>query len=284
MRTGPSRRNPSPSLRAGAPETGRVARELRRLMIGPDRLAGTGDPPAVVLGASESHYLSRVLRCRPGDRLAVIDGCGSLWTATLERPDRLRLDQPLEHPLERVLRLRPQLCLALAVPRREPELVWRMATELGVDRLQPLLGERTVLQGRLPVERWQRVVAEATEQCERLWLPELVEPQNAQRWLAQSPPGVGYIATTRQADLPLLAQRLAEIGRSPAGEWPLQLSLAIGPEGGWTPQELALAREAGWQAVSLGPSILRTATAAVAGAAELVSWRTISRASPSPSR
>ena len=243
----------------------------------------------IALEAGEAHYLARVLRYRAGDRVAVIDGCGALWSAVLEPAERtglqrLRLEQPFDRPLQRAPHPPlPSLWLALAVPKRDAELVWRMATELGADRLQPLVAGHRAMLGDLPLERWRTIVREATEQCERLWLPQLEAPVEAGPWLAGSPRGVGLIAVTRRPGLPLLARHLNGLPFPLPGAAPT-LSLAIGPEGGWSPDEERLALEAGWQPVSLGEEILRTATAAVAGVALLASWRGLSCAScPSPS-
>ncbi len=260
-----------------------MARELRRLLIPPARLLAAGEPGVVGLETAEAHYLARVLRYRPGDRVAVIDGRGALWSASLESAERLRLEQPLDRPLHRAQPPLPSLRLAMAVPKRDGDLVWRMATELGADRLLPLLAERRAVQGELPIERWRTIVREAAEQCERLWLPELESPVEAGPWLARPPEGIGLMAVTRRPGLPPLARHLVDLGVPlPGGEQ--KLSLAIGPEGGWTPQEEGMALEAGWQPVSLGDEILRTATAAVAGVAVLASSRGLSFASfPSPS-
>ena len=92
-----------------------MARELRRLLIppdrlqplGPDRIEPAGTEPAgtlVQLEPAEAHYVARVLRFRCGDALAVIDGAGSLWSAILEQPAQLRLQQPLAQPLQRAAR------------------------------------------------------------------------------------------------------------------------------------------------------------------------------------
>jgi 16S rRNA (uracil1498-N3)-methyltransferase len=178
----------------------------------------------------------------------------------------------------------------MAVPRREADLVWRMATELGADRLQPLLAERGAPGERCHLERWQGIVREATEQCERLWHPVLASPQPAGAWLSRPAPGIALLATTRREGLLLCSQRLRELldgAGEGTGESDLAagLRLAIGPEGGWSPQEEERAEAAGWEPVSLGPSILRTATAAVAGLALLADWRALRSAScrpPSP--
>jgi 16S rRNA (uracil1498-N3)-methyltransferase len=275
-----------------------MAKELRRLLISPERLgaAAAGQPPRLVITEPEAHYLRRVLRLGPGDPVAVVNGRGQLWTAELTADAALLLQQPLAAPLQQGAPLLPALALAMALPRRDGELVWRMATEIGVDQLQPLVAERS--QGReqpqqkWPLERWRTIVQEATEQCERLWLPQLEAPCSALALFGTRPEGVGLIATTRHAGLPLLEELLAELSAArPAGAGaaigpalPLRVSLAIGPEGGWSELELATAAAAGWRAVSLGEPILRTATAAIAGVSRLASWRALSCAScPSPS-
>ena len=253
-----------------------MGRELRRLLIPPARLAETVD-----LLPAEVHYLRRVLRCRSGSRVAVIDGCGHLWSAMVEGAERLRLEQGVRSPLEQRPPSRPSLELALGLPRREVDVVWRMATELGADRLQPLMASRSLERGRPPMERWNLIVREATEQCERLWLPRLEEICGAGSWLARPPRGLGLLATTREPELPRLAELLM-MGSSLAE--PAQVSLAIGPEGGWTPEEEAAAVAAGWRRVGLGEEILRTSTAAVSGLAALAAWRlSCCASSPRPS-
>ena len=261
-----------------------MARELRRLLIPPGRLrtaaARTGMEAAaglVELEPEEAHYVARVLRFRHGDRLALIDGEGQLWTATVEQPALLRLEQPLDQPLERASRPSPAITLAMAVPKRDPELVWRMATELGATQLQPLLASRGGVRGTLPLERWRTIVREATEQCERLWLPHLAEPVEAMAWFSTPVVGPALLATTRQAGLPTLPELLPDLMPNlptmglvrQSDPRTAALRLAIGPEGGWSSEEEEAALAAGWQPVSLGSSILRTSTAAVAALAWL---------------
>lgn len=260
-----------------------MSRELRRLLIEPGRLADAPDG-RLELRAEERHYLLRVLRCRDGAQLAVVDGVGHLWSARLQGDGRLQLEQPLAEPLASAPPPLPELELALALPKREVELVWRMATELGADRLVPLVAQRSVRQGMPPLERWGAVLREASEQCERLWLPRLEPVQPAAAVLARPPRGLGLLATTRRQGLPLPQQLLAEaLGGLPASaRAAARISLAIGPEGGWSEEEERLAEAAGWRPVSLAPSILRTATAALAGVAQLAAWRLSSSSLPGP--
>jgi 16S rRNA (uracil1498-N3)-methyltransferase len=259
-----------------------VVRELRRLLIAPERLAAA---PTLALVAEESRYLSRVLRYGPGQRFAVADGRGQLWSAVLLAGSEARLEQPLDQPLQRQAVPSPWLELAVAVPRLDFDVVVRMACELGVDRLQPLVAEHGAVRGSWKANRWQTILREACEQCERLWLPQLLEPLEAITYLSEPRAGLSLLASTRDAELPLVVAALAQ-GASFASAEPSTgasagasaeeipgVALAIGAEGGWSPPETEAAHAAGWQAVSLGPHILRTSTAAVAGLASLVQWR-----------
>jgi 16S rRNA (uracil1498-N3)-methyltransferase len=246
-----------------------VVRELRRLLISPGRLVG---PELVLpLEAEECHYLRRVLRLRDGDRFAIADGVGHLWTAALAGDAGAILDQPVDAPLQTEARPLVPLDLAVALPKRDGELVLRMACELGFDRLTPLKAERSVT-GTINSERCNLILREAVEQCERLWSPELGALQPAQACLGQAPSGLGLLATTRRPGLRLLAAVLEE-ATSRRLELGQGAVLAIGPEGGWSPAEEELALSNGWIPVSLGPTILRSSTAAVAAAALMSHWR-----------
>jgi len=243
-----------------------VARELRRLLIPASQLAAAAGSSVLSLSSDHSRYLTRVLRYGPGARFAVVDGAGQLWEAELLDRQQARLLQPFDQPLLVHPAPRPRLVLAAAVVKRDFDLVVRMAVELGVDRLVPLLCERTAVLGLLRPERWHTIAAEAAEQCERLWLPAIEPPAPLSAVLNAAPEATRLWATTRQSTLPSLPVALAA---HQGGEvW-----LACGPEGGWSAAEEQTAIEAGWQAVQLGPTILRSSTAAVAGLALLSSWR-----------
>jgi 16S rRNA (uracil1498-N3)-methyltransferase len=243
-----------------------VARELRRLLIAPERLAAG---PDLDLRPREAHYLSRVLRLRPGGRCAVVDGIGRCWTATVAAGPALRLEQPLERPVVREDPPAVALELALALPRRGFEDTLRMVTELGLCQVHPLRAGHGVATAERP-ERWGTVLDEATEQCERLWRPRLAGLRPAADLLGQrgDADSCRLIATTRRR-LPLLSEALDQITPRP----PARVIVAIGPEGGWSAGEETLADRTGWRAVSLSEHILRTGTAAVAAAAQLAGWR-----------
>lgn len=254
-----------------------MGRELRRLLVDPLRLTAAGG--LLPLEREELHYLRRVLRLRQGDRFAVVDGVGKLWSATLQTDPALQegaaaLEQPLERPLEQRPRPAPALRLAIAPPRRDGELLLRMACELGIDQVQWLSAERSVVDAPPREARQQSVLREALEQCERLWLPRTSGPEPAASWFARQPEDqLLLLATTRCSGATPLLQVLEGEGSAVASEDPGTVTLAVGPEGGWSPLEQEQALERGWLAVCLGDGILRTSTASVAGATLLSAWR-----------
>ena len=235
--------------------------ERRRLLLTPDRLADAGP---VLLNTEEQHYLRRVLRLRCGDRVDVIDGCGRLTVATLVEPQSLALDTA---PLKIEPMAHPQLGLAVALMRRGMDEVVRMACELGIDLIQPLRCDRCVPQADHRPERWASIIREAVEQCERLWLPQLHEVKGLSQWLEEVE-GIRLVGVTRETAAPSLHQCLRHKSDPLQRTW-----LMIGPEGGWASAEQNLFVEAGLQPVHMGSTILRSSTAAVAGAVELVRWR-----------
>ncbi|MCX5939808.1 MAG: 16S rRNA (uracil(1498)-N(3))-methyltransferase [Cyanobium sp. LacPavin_0818_WC50_MAG_67_9] len=254
-----------------------MVRELRRLLIPPERLAASGG--ALPLERQEAHYLGRVLRLRSGDRFAVVDGAGHLWSAVLRQADLAELEQPLAAPLEQAAAPAPHLELAVALPRRDADVLLRMVVELGIDRFTPLHAERSVGPEPLKPERGATILREALEQCERLWQPQLAAALPALALLGATPLqglGRGLLATTRRSDTPLLLEALAKLAADPAADpedMPAGVTVAIGPEGGWSLAEEARALEHGWQPVSLGTAILRCSTAAVTAAGLLSHWR-----------
>ncbi len=219
----------------------------------------------VALPEAAAGHVARVLRLRPGDPLMLFDGSGADFNAEITEVAGSRVRARI---LERVDGL-PESPLAVtlvqAVSRGE-RMDWTLqkATELGVRRIQPVLSARSVVrldeqQGERRLRHWQAVVASACEQCGRSVLPRVEAPLELPRYLARpygdirrlvlSPDGRGTIAG--------LAGGLTSV------------ELLIGPEGGLDEAELAAALRAGFEAVRLGPRVLRTETAGIAALAVL---------------
>ena len=243
--------------------------ERRRLLIDSHRLQSADGQRRFELEYHESRYLRKVLRLKQGAPVDVIDGCGHLWMARLLDGQHLELCTDFSVPSQSVTSPVPKLGLTIALIRRGMDDVMRMACELGVDRLQPIDCQRCVPQAEHRPERWRSIVQEAVEQCERLWAPQLTGLCAAADWWAKPDQNdLRLIAVTRAAGTPRLTELLAAQPSKGRSIW-----LSIGPEGGWSDRELAAAQAAGWLFVSLGDTILRSSTAAVAGASCLTTWR-----------
>lgn len=221
---------------------------MQRIIVQPDQIQGSD----LALTADQQHYLYRVLRLTVGGRLVALDGHGQQWMATLDAVPGLAHLSPLDIPAPGL----PAVTLAIALPKGNGfDEVVRQTTELGVSTLQPLMTQRTLHQPNpKKLDRWQRIAAEATEQCERSQLPDLIPPMAWASYLRQDLPPQRWICVAR-GDAPSLLT-LAQQGDPQAGT-----VIATGPEGGWTAAEIETALAAGFQSVSLGPTILRAVTA-----------------------
>ncbi|MDX1653979.1 MAG: 16S rRNA (uracil(1498)-N(3))-methyltransferase [Candidatus Competibacteraceae bacterium] len=209
------------------------------------------------------HYLTRVLRLKPGAPLVVFDGRGGEYRAVLTRVERRRARLRLEDFDPREVESPLAVTLAQAVSRGERmDYTLQKAVELGVTAIQPLLTGRSVVnlagerQARR-LEHWQGVVVGACEQSGRNRIPELLAPRELEPWLGNFQ-GRGLL---------LDPEAVGSLAQWPFSQEPL--TLLIGPEGGFNPRELAAARGAGFQGVRLGPRVMRTETAGVAALAVL---------------
>lgn len=215
---------------------------------------------AIVTGP-EAHHLIHVMRAGPGLEVVLFDGSGLEFAGRVEKVSRTEVRVAITSRKACNRELPLDLTLGVSLPKgdRQKWLVEK-ATELGVRRLVPLRTARSVAQ---PVEhalvRLRRTVIEASKQCGRNRLLEIDEPRawtelvaeparGASRWVAH--PGgsaaseVGLVTDMSLANAP-------------------RVIAAIGPEGGFCDEEIALAAAAGWQPIDLGPRMLRIETAAI---------------------
>jgi 16S rRNA (uracil1498-N3)-methyltransferase len=232
-----------------------------------------GGPPRegrAVLDGDEARHLTRVLRARIGDEVVLFDGSGTAWPARIAGIHRDRVDLETTATLADPPRCGPAVTLAVALPKGERQkwLVEKL-TELGVERLVPLVTVRGVAEATASARaRLERGVIEACKQCGRNRLMEIGEPQSISAVLAARP--VNGRAIIADPDGPPLDAHGITAGTSIAAGTTSLLAL-IGPEGGFTPEELAVATGEGAVRAALGPHILRVETAAIALAARLAS-------------
>ncbi|WP_008308289.1 16S rRNA (uracil(1498)-N(3))-methyltransferase [Leptolyngbya sp. PCC 6406] len=227
---------------------------VQRVIVQPSQIQGS----ILTLTPDQLHYLQRVLRLRSGDYFMVLDGQGQSWVAVLQAgTGQADLREARSDPLAL-----PTLTLAAALPKQGFDDVVRQVTELGVSRIVPILSDRTLLQpSPQKLQRWQRIATEAAEQSERPLVPQIESPQSWPDWLAQSPTSDHrWLCVARRNSPPLLSRLLATgLPITPEST----LTLATGPEGGWTETEVESAIAQGYLPISLGPTILRAVTAPI---------------------
>jgi 16S rRNA (uracil1498-N3)-methyltransferase len=223
------------------------------------------------LSGAAAHHLGRVLRAEPGQSYELSDG-QAVWLARVERVGRDAVEFALvEHVAARESRLSATLLLAIVKFERF-EWALEKATELGVESIVPLAAERSekALVGAAPkrAERWQRILLESAQQA-RCLRPPLLRPLMRPAEAFRASGAAMKVLLSERISAPGLRSVLREEAGTEnvaAGER-AQLSIGIGPEGGWTEEEFAAAAAAGFREASLGANILRTETAVTAGLA-----------------
>jgi 16S rRNA (uracil1498-N3)-methyltransferase len=218
-----------------------------------------------VLAGDDGRHLRQVLRAEPGQLYEISDN-HSVYLAEIEA---VRKDEISFRVIETLAVEEPplRLTLFLALIKFERfEWALERGTELGVEAVVPVEAERSekgLERAALKrVERWRRIVRESSQQARRARMPEVGGAVPLEEAL-ETPAACRYFLD-EDGGRPLLAA--APAGRA-RGD---RVALAVGPEGGWTDAESQLARERGWTCATLGPTILRTETAAIAATAVLV--------------
>jgi 16S rRNA (uracil1498-N3)-methyltransferase len=223
----------------------------------PDRLTPGA---SLELDSERFRYAGRVLRLRAGDEVVLFDGTGGEFTAAITEVSRRAIVLGIGAHRERNVESPVEINLVQGVSRGERmDLVVQKATELGVQRITPVLTERSVVRlhgdrSERRREHWEKVAQSACEQCGRNIVPVIDEPQPFAIWLASA----GASDAQRAVLRPGVEQTLS--GLPASKRW----QLLIGPEGGLAKAELEQATEAGFAPCALGPRVLRTETAAIA--------------------
>jgi 16S rRNA (uracil1498-N3)-methyltransferase len=212
------------------------------------------------LPPDEIHHLRDVLRLKAGDEVEVFDGKGVGYRGKVETHGseaRIMLLEKLSADDQ------PHVWLTLApalIKVNRFEWILQKATELGIDEIMPLttrFSEIRIAGGKLEsrMERWRRIVREASKQCCRLSIPQINAPVRFEELLSlELPPSTSKLLFYEKA--------ATAMSRTPT--FTNRVLICIGPEGGWDAGEVGEAARAGFQIFSLGPRILRAETAAIA--------------------
>jgi 16S rRNA (uracil1498-N3)-methyltransferase len=226
---------------------------------------------ASIAGAQAEH-LSRVLRAEPGTEADVVAG-GRVFHAVVAAiaPHEVRFNLVAE------LEADPALPVTLVTSiYKFDRLEWAIekATELGVTAIAPVIARRTdkhlAIAAPRRAERWRRIAHESAQQSRRSDVPVIHDPSPLSDRIRAASSSIRIVLAEQEQTTTLRAV-VEESIASAQNEMPV-LELAIGPEGGWAPEEEALFDANGWRAVSLGPRILRAETAAITALAVVASF------------
>jgi 16S rRNA (uracil1498-N3)-methyltransferase len=233
---------------------------MARLFVEQERIVDD----LVVLADEDHKYLTRVLRLTVGDTVVLFDGKSVEVTARITRVGPRALELRIEERRAAAASDRPHVTLIQALAKGDKlDLVVQKSTELGVARVIPVTTERAVQRldaGEMHAlsrrARWQKIAKEAARQSGRLDIPEVEGVTSLQTALAASAKDALKLLLWEGARQTSLRSVL------PATP-PQQIVIAVGPEGGFTTDEVDAARAAGFVTAGLGPRVLRTETAAL---------------------
>jgi 16S rRNA (uracil1498-N3)-methyltransferase len=226
------------------------------------------DSCTLALRGSEAHHARDVLRIKAGEKIVLFNGRGREVTveiaALVDDEIRLRKLHEAETPV-----LRCRIVLGQAIPKgKKMDSIVQKAVEIGAAEIAPIVSDRTIVQ--LDVEsaaqkqsKWQQIAIEAAKQCGQNWLPRVHHPKKlAEFFSASEHPFDLRLIGSLQPDARNL-KSILEMYRSQHSDRPRSVLMLVGPEGDFTPAELALARRQGCEPITLGPIILRVETAAI---------------------
>lgn len=208
------------------------------------------------LEGDEAKHLGQVLRVQPGATITVFDGLGNFAEARVLAVSKQRVDLMLELAESKPSPL-PEITLAQAIPKgKNMDWIVQKAVELGVSKIQPLVTRNTIVSpGDEKAEKWRRTALEACKQCAQFTIPAIADPLTFDTWIQSHEPSELRIIAS-------LAENPKNFRETLAAHPDIEsITLLIGPEGDFTPQETAAALAGGFIPVSLGGLVLRVETA-----------------------
>ncbi|PYK11359.1 MAG: 16S rRNA (uracil(1498)-N(3))-methyltransferase [Verrucomicrobia bacterium] len=224
---------------------------------------------ALTLAGAEAHHARDVLRMRVGERVVLFNGRGHEITAEIVDVGVDEIALRKLHEAE-TPPLQCRIVLGQAIPKgKSMDLIVQKAVEIGASEIAPIISDRTIVQvdsesAKQKQSKWQQIAIEAAKQCGQNWLPYVHAPRKLSDFVT--------VGTEESFDLQLIgslqpgAQHLKKVLANYSREHqhrPRSVLMLVGPEGDFTPAELALARGHSYQPITLGPIILRVETAAI---------------------
>lgn len=215
----------------------------------------------VTIVGDDVHHIVNVMRAKPGEEIVVCDGAGRSAVARLVSLSAKEVTAEIVRFLDEQTELPIRITIGQGLPKGEKmEWILQKGTEMGAHAFFPFTSERTIVKldakkEAKKLERWRKIVKEAAEQSHRAVLPEILPPASFRQAIASAASYAQRVIAYEKEGGSTLHQVFAAMK---PGE---SLVVLIGPEGGFSPNEVAQAESMGFQSVSLGPRILRTETA-----------------------
>jgi len=232
---------------------------MTRIFLPPEEL--TSDEVAIT--GDNARHLSLVLRIEAGEQIEVLDGNGHKYTCTVNRVHKKEVIAEIINKESYSVESPVTITLAQGIARGEKmDLIIQKSTELGVRGIIPVITERSQVRNTKKLERWRKIAASASQQSGRDKIPDILEPVALKDWIPDQ------ARNDKKETLKLILsesykeQNLKKILK--AEKDTNHIVLLIGPEGGFSKEEITSAVESGFKEVSLGPRILRTETAPLA--------------------
>jgi 16S rRNA (uracil1498-N3)-methyltransferase len=236
---------------------------MHRFYIAPENW----NSDALVLRGTEAHHARDVLRMKCGDRAVLFNGQGREITTEIvdlaKGEVRLRKLHEAQTPP-----LRCRITLGQAIPKgKNMELIVQKAVEIGAAEIAPLISERTIVdldkkEAEQKQAKWQQIAIEAAKQCGQNWVPQVHAPQKLKDFFSHPGNFDLRLIGSLQPDAIQLKKILADYAEQHSAR-PRTVLMMVGPEGDFTPAELALAKSHGCLPITLGPIILRVETATI---------------------
>jgi len=228
---------------------------MTRLFLNPEKISGD---KAIIEGINV-RYLTHVLRYTEGDELILLDGRGKGYKGKISLINRNKIDVRILEEIAIVTESPIEITLAQGIPKAEKmELIIQKATELGINRIIPLVTGRSIMKpkGAIRLQRWLRIATSSAQQSGRSIVPVIGSITGFKEYMTQKHSGAGLIFYEGEEKM-----GLKEFLKGLKGI--KEIIFLIGPEGGFTDEEYRMALEKGFTSVGLGPRILRTETAAI---------------------
>ena len=226
------------------------------------------------LTIEEAHYLNKVMRIKIGEEIHLANGEGYLWIGIKNKSNLIDIPN-INKPTLYQEKKQVSLGIAVVMPKSGFEDILKMCAEIGIDFIQPLYSDhqiKRISNQALKMDRWDTIINEAVEQCERLWKPKILNILDICEWIISlKSKDIISISLTRDKICKSLNEWL-KMQNSTVKESNVVWNV-IGPEGGWSQKEICFFREKKIQFIKLSENILRTSTAAIAATSILSQWR-----------